>query len=1626
MNLLSFLTKKRTPANGFQSKEATPRPPLKAFILESILTPGDILGTGDTPQSVILDLQAPPLPDIPEFHIFPDADPHLDTTADSIPLASIDHLPFINPDITPDLHTTFTSGTFTVGETGAVSVDYLFDGGGYQGEVAIFSLDGIDQFEPGSTEFIQEAARRALSDSLLGHIVISDATEKAHFDGLLGEQSNWNFGEYAGVKTVAMRPGDTFGIILVPNGTISQIWDHPDAQGDLRPLFSLVTANPHDAFHVGQVADVTGDGHTFVLEDLRVDTGTDRDYNDIIFQIKGATGKAELLDNVIDPLKDWRHSDLGHEILTYITAEDTHYEDHSGDILEHTKPDLTDNSDPDHLNLFGGYQSDTTGGATDSTASHSEPFNVGGGNITTTEISVGGGNTASNPTLDWVHEFGTAASDRARGVTFDHSGNIYVVGATDAALDGHTNTYGNPDPFITKYDTYGNKLWTHQLGTADWDFHTSAAVDGSNNLYTSGYHHTDYANDSTVAKWDSNGNLLWSRTINSSFDDWSSDIATDNSGNVYVTGYTAGSLGGYYNAGSTDAFVTKYDAYGNQIWARLLGTGGHDEGRSVTTDLNGNIYVAGVTEGSLDGNTNAGGTDVFVTKYNSQGTKLWTHQLGSSGDEGNVGFEVTGTSERNVSVATDSAGNLYVSGRTTGYLDGNANAGGSDVFLTKYDVFGNKVWTKEFGGVGNEYSTGVSVDTTGNIYVSGATTGSLDGNGNAGGFDSFITKFDSNGNKLATKLLGSTADDFARDIAVDNLGNIVIAGYTAGSLAETNAGSNDIFVAKYLPFQPNRPPVVNVTNSNQTVVGKHSITPSFSVTDADGDAITSYRFWDSNTSSSSGYFTVNGVQQAAGQAIEVAASQLGSVKFVGGTTAGNDSVYVQAYDGKAWSNWTGFNAQTTKANSAPALSAIAQTVNTNQSITPSFSVTDADGDPILQYAFYDGNTSTTSGYFTVNGVKQAAGQTFLVAANQLSTVKFVGGSVAGDDQVYFTATDGYDWGSWASANIKTQKVNTPPVVSASNQLVRNGQPFAPAFTVTDVDGDAITQYAFLDNNTSSTSGYFTVNGVKQAAGQTFLVAANQLSTVRFVGSSVAGDDQVYVAAKDNSAWSNWTGFGITTSVGAKPIVSANNQTVGINQVITPAFSTTDANGDAITQYAFLDGNASSTSGYFTVNGVKQAAGQTFYVAANQLSTVKFVGGSVAGDDAVSVWATDSKDGWSNAKNFTITTKGAATDWFDQNIKDLAVRSLARSLFINDNSYSRDEIIKIFQQAGQGGTVDSNEFADLNKLVTDTSYIKMADYVRVLSQKVALGNVANNKYQGGSLGNLNANDSSIKLDKLLNKWFFGGDRPSTGSAFSYGSAAGVEYKFAQGALIQGGVNYQDVRQGVLGDCYLLAGLAEIALKTPNIIANDKQLFTDNGDNTYTVRFFNNQVADYVTVDRWLPTYTSNGTFAFASSGSNYNNSSNELWVALAEKAYAQINEEGWLGRGTDQYGNVLDGINSYKAIENGWMPTAIQQTTSRLGNGYYLTAAADVVNAFKAGKLVTFASKDLTVVRGTNVVSTHAYALVGYNDTTQKFTLFNPWGVNGGYQSGDSAKKDGFLELTWSQLQAYFTLWGVNN
>ena len=228
-------------------------------------------------------------------------------------------------------------------------------------------------------------------------------------------------------------------------------------------------------------------------------------------------------------------------------------------------------------------------------------------------------------------------------------------------------------------------------------------------------------------------NKAFTKQLGSSGEDVAIGVAVDSSGNSYVTGYTDGGLDGNSSSGKKDFFLIKYNSSGTKEWTKQEGSSGDDYAYGVAVDSSDNIYVTGYTDKKLHGNNNSGRFDMFLVKYNSSGARQWTKQLeGSSKSFDNA-----------QGLAVDSSDNIYVAGFTNGGLDGNTSSGKHDILLVKYNSSGSKQWLQQFGSSNNDMGLEVNVDSKGNIYVTGKTEGGLDGNTNSGKNDIFLVKFNS-------------------------------------------------------------------------------------------------------------------------------------------------------------------------------------------------------------------------------------------------------------------------------------------------------------------------------------------------------------------------------------------------------------------------------------------------------------------------------------------------------------------------------------------------------------------------------------------------------------------------------------------------------------------------------------------------------------------------------------------------------------------------------------------------------------------------------------------------------------------------------------------------------------------
>ncbi|MDX1962194.1 MAG: SBBP repeat-containing protein [Pirellulales bacterium] len=335
-----------------------------------------------------------------------------------------------------------------------------------------------------------------------------------------------------------------------------------------------------------------------------------------------------------------------------------------------------------------------------------------------------------------------------------------------------------------------NVSWIKQIGTNADDYSYGVSFDRLGFTYITGRTHGDLAevnsgdSDIFLSKYDEMGNLQWSRQFGTTQLDEGHSISTDGIGNIFISGITGGTLHGA-NFGFRDAFLTKYDAAGNLTWTRQIGTEKYDDSTSVSADGLGNVYVSGTTLGSLAGPI-GGITDAFICKYDISGNLAWARQVGTTSNEHSWG------------VSADGVGNVYLTGFTDGAFGG-PFSGARDAFITKFSSDGNLIWKRQIGTADYDDSYSVKADGMGSVFVSGRTRGSLDG-GNSGDFDAFLSKFDQDGNLLWSRQLGSSQYDSSNGVTVDVLGNVYISGITEGLVGDHNFGAADVFILKYDPI----------------------------------------------------------------------------------------------------------------------------------------------------------------------------------------------------------------------------------------------------------------------------------------------------------------------------------------------------------------------------------------------------------------------------------------------------------------------------------------------------------------------------------------------------------------------------------------------------------------------------------------------------------------------------------------------------------------------------------------------------------------------------------------------------------------------------------------------------------
>lgn len=437
-----------------------------------------------------------------------------------------------------------------------------------------------------------------------------------------------------------------------------------------------------------------------------------------------------------------------------------------------------------------------------------------------------------DPTLTWNTFLGADGYDFGYGMTVDSGGNVYVTGYSNASWGSPVRAFpytgsGGGSAFVAKLNANGSLIWNTFLGGTDTAEGHGIAVDKNGNVYVAGWSNNVWgcspisctvraftSFDAFVAKLDSNGNLTWNTFLGGTGFDNAYGVAADGSGNVYVTGRSGISWGtpvhAHSGASGYDAFAAKLDSSGNLTWNTFLGGILDGVSYGVAVDTNSNVYVSGYTNSNVSWgspiHSYSAGYDGFAAKLDSNGNLTWNTFLGGNGND--YAYRV----------AVDGSGNVYVAGSGDQWGSPVRPHSGAlpDGFAAKLDSSGNLTWNTFLGGNATDEAIGIAVGASGNVYVSGDSSGTWGSPARAftvgGGYEGYAATVDSSGHVTWNSFLGGSSDDYGYDIAADGNGYVSLVGNSRsaswGSPIRAYTSDFDAFVVKVFPATVYLPAIV--------------------------------------------------------------------------------------------------------------------------------------------------------------------------------------------------------------------------------------------------------------------------------------------------------------------------------------------------------------------------------------------------------------------------------------------------------------------------------------------------------------------------------------------------------------------------------------------------------------------------------------------------------------------------------------------------------------------------------------------------------------------------------------------------------------------------------------------------
>jgi hypothetical protein len=346
----------------------------------------------------------------------------------------------------------------------------------------------------------------------------------------------------------------------------------------------------------------------------------------------------------------------------------------------------------------------------------------------------------------WAVQLGDDSPSVGLGLAIDDEGAAYIAGWTEGLLAPDQTSAGKADAFLAKVSPDGETVWVKQFGTPAIDLATRVWVQGDT-LYAAG----------------TTGDALFGAHV------------------------------GHHATCSCEIenlWLAAFDLDGTELWSTQFGVASHLTVTGLVMDDDDNAYLIGMVWESMPGSTHKGGQDMFIIKFDSAGTRVWSQNIGRAGSE---------VAHR---LLLGSDGTLYMIGQVKDQWDAPLTEGdGGDIVVVAVDPDdGSELWAQQYGSTRYDRPYDATIDPeTDTIYITGFTSGDFAGDHMGGGNDGFLLALDADGNWLWIDPIATTGWEQAMGMSMTTEGNVLVAGMGDNPFGATPTGAGGVFLLEYAP-----------------------------------------------------------------------------------------------------------------------------------------------------------------------------------------------------------------------------------------------------------------------------------------------------------------------------------------------------------------------------------------------------------------------------------------------------------------------------------------------------------------------------------------------------------------------------------------------------------------------------------------------------------------------------------------------------------------------------------------------------------------------------------------------------------------------------------------------------------